>query len=403
MLPEKAPPDMYEPREDSQLLLRLVPAYAKGRVLDMGTGTGILAAEAAKHTPDVTGADIDSLAVKYCRQTHPKIRFVISDLFSSLGSARYDLVIFNPPYLPSEKKAPDIALDGGKHGHELIGRFLDSLPRHISEGGKALLLYSSLTGVQAVQRHLERNSLTQKIVATEKLDFETLYAAVVELSEFASRLKKRGICRLRLFAKGRRGEVYTGKVRGKLVAIKRKRKESTAVGRIENEAKVLEFVNHLGIGPKLLWKEHDCFAYWFAQGKYILDFLRAAGKDEAIGVLCDVLCQAHALDRHNISKGEMHRLHRHIIVSKRTVMIDFERARRTDKPKNVTQFCQFVKSQQGLLAQKKIFISMQQLKDAAWEYSRTRDIESLRQVLGCARKYGRSAVRSQGEKLPPTK
>ena len=83
---------MYEPREDSFLLQKYVRKYAKGIVLDMGTGSGIQAEEAAKSKKvvKVYGVDIDEESIVYCikNQKSKKIVYAVSDLFSLFRNDR---------------------------------------------------------------------------------------------------------------------------------------------------------------------------------------------------------------------------------------------------------------------------------------------------------------------------
>ena len=59
---------VYQPREDSYLMQKVIKEYADGRVLDMGTGTGILAKEAAKTAISVIAADINHVSIEFCRK-----------------------------------------------------------------------------------------------------------------------------------------------------------------------------------------------------------------------------------------------------------------------------------------------------------------------------------------------
>ena len=92
---------IYEPSEDSYLLAKYVDKFSKGKVLDLGTGSGIQAETALKHTKEVLATDISKEAVKFVKKKGIKAR--ISDLFSNINE-KFDLIIFNPPYLPREKK-----------------------------------------------------------------------------------------------------------------------------------------------------------------------------------------------------------------------------------------------------------------------------------------------------------
>ncbi|MEM3827422.1 MAG: methyltransferase [Candidatus Micrarchaeaceae archaeon] len=145
---------VYYPREDSYLLAEAVEKYAFGNVLDMGTGTGIQGITAAKLGCKVVFADLQEKALE-CARHNAAINgvsgeFVRSNLFSAIGS-KFDTIIFNPPYLPSEEvedSAADPSLDGGKDGRVFIDAFLASFRGFLNPGGLALLVESSLNGYE---------------------------------------------------------------------------------------------------------------------------------------------------------------------------------------------------------------------------------------------------------------
>ncbi|MFH1770283.1 MAG: HemK2/MTQ2 family protein methyltransferase [archaeon] len=161
---------IYEPREDSFLLQKHIKDYAKGSVLDMGTGSGILAEEAIKYTDKVLAADINKEAIK----KHSKIEFRQSNLFSNVKES-FDLIIFNPPYLPSCAKDSDIALDGGKEGYELIEKFLKQAKKHLNKNGVILLLFSSFSKKEKIDKVLKEENYSYKEIAKEHIHFEDLY------------------------------------------------------------------------------------------------------------------------------------------------------------------------------------------------------------------------------------
>src|SRR3990172_5688542 len=87
---------VYEPQEDSFLLKEFVKRYAKGVVLDMGTGSGLQAREAShsKKTIKVFAVDIDKAAIKAARdysdhKRHKKVTWHVSDLFAQFRSRKY--------------------------------------------------------------------------------------------------------------------------------------------------------------------------------------------------------------------------------------------------------------------------------------------------------------------------
>lgn len=191
--------EIYEPREDSFLLLKEVGKFAKGRVLDMGTGTGILAEEAAKKAEHVLAADINKKAINYCKKNikNKKIKFVVSDLFSNV-KGKFDLIIFNPPYLPADPRVKDLTIDGGKKGHEIIEKFLNTIHHYLYSSGKILLVFSSLTGKEKVKDIIKKEDFNYKELSKQKLYFEELYVYLIS-EDGEKRLFKNSIDRLRDF------------------------------------------------------------------------------------------------------------------------------------------------------------------------------------------------------------
>ena len=255
---------VYEPSEDSFLLLKHVGKYANGIVLDMGTGSGILAEEAAKTAEMVYAADIDGKAVDYCKKRFKqkqlkskKIIVVQSDLFSYFAkkSIKFDLIIFNPPYLPADpnSKVKDIALDGGKHGYEVLEEFLNQMPDYLKDNGKCIILFSSLTKKEKVDDIIAKKLLVAKQIDSEKLDFEELFVYEIGKSSVLIELAKNKITDLCYFAKGKRGLVFTGKLGKTKIAVKIKNPDSRALNRMNFEAEMLEKLNKHNIGPKLLF------------------------------------------------------------------------------------------------------------------------------------------------------
>ncbi|MBL7052023.1 MAG: methyltransferase [Nanoarchaeota archaeon] len=137
---------MYEPREDSFLLKKHVKKLVSGKVLDVGTGSGIQALAALENTKEVLAVDISEEVVEYCKKKN--INVIQSDLFEKI-EGKFDWIIFNPPYLPEDPREPEdskLATTGGKKGDEILKRFLVDAKDYLNENGKILVLISSLTG-----------------------------------------------------------------------------------------------------------------------------------------------------------------------------------------------------------------------------------------------------------------
>jgi release factor glutamine methyltransferase len=141
--------DVYRPAEDSYLLATYVESLVSGNVLDLGTGSGIQAVTAAlkPEVESVLAVDINPEALREAEKraidagVPGKVSFLLSDLFDEVNG-RYDWIIFNSPYLPSDGEADEHAWAGGA---ELIERFLGGARDHLEPGGSILLIYSDLS------------------------------------------------------------------------------------------------------------------------------------------------------------------------------------------------------------------------------------------------------------------
>ena len=164
----------YEPCEDSYLLQKEVGKFAKGRCLDVGTGSGIQAVEAKKFSDDITAVDIDPDVIKYCTSKHKGINFILSDLFEKVGGS-FDLITFNAPYLPQDPEdVEDIQVYGGPDGHEVTERFLIGAKEHLKKDGVILLLISSFTTPQVVELILKGEGYSFEVIAKQHVSFEDL-------------------------------------------------------------------------------------------------------------------------------------------------------------------------------------------------------------------------------------
>ena len=166
---------IYRPAEDSFLLESQISIYARDKaVLDMGTGSGILAKSALNSkASSVASADINPEAKDHLPK---EIRFIESDLFSNISDS-YDLIIFNPPYLPEDQREPQdskLATTAGKRGDEIILEFIKQAPNYLNPNGKILLLLSSLTPLDKINKLFKKLNFSKKVIAKKKLFMEEL-------------------------------------------------------------------------------------------------------------------------------------------------------------------------------------------------------------------------------------
>jgi release factor glutamine methyltransferase len=178
-------PPIYAPSDDSFLMIEPIAGHQlRGKkVLDVGTGSGILGLYCAMQGAHVTATDIDELAVteagRNAERLGVQLELLVSDLFSNVPG-RFDLVLFNPPYLPSEH-IEDRSVDGGPKGTLVADRFLNQLGDHLEKNGCALLLLSSLNDPASVK--LRHGAYEFSTVARRQLFFEELEVLRVRLRD----------------------------------------------------------------------------------------------------------------------------------------------------------------------------------------------------------------------------
>jgi len=172
--------EVYQPAEDSRLLAEVAIERVESgeRVLDVGTGSGYVADRVAGETgADVIAADVNPHA---CRAASERgLSAVRADLVAPFRDGAFDRVLFNPPYLPADEDAArddwmEIALSGGETGRAVVDPFLDAVGRVLAPGGEALLLVSSLTGVEEVVDRAAANGFSVAALRDESHPFETL-------------------------------------------------------------------------------------------------------------------------------------------------------------------------------------------------------------------------------------
>lgn len=177
---------VYQPAEDSHLLAETVAEKVDGdqAVLDVGTGSGYVAAYVRAQTAaSVLGVDLNPLACENARSRG--LLVVRGDLVSSFQRDSFDVVCFNPPYLPSAPEGVwddwmEKAVTGGDDGREVIEEFLGDVGRVLRPDGAAFLLISSVTGLDEVRDAARDAGFESAIIAEESHSFEKLF--VLELA-----------------------------------------------------------------------------------------------------------------------------------------------------------------------------------------------------------------------------
>lgn len=172
-LPLRVTPDVLIPRPDTETLVRAALAAAPGakRVLDFGTGSGAIAAALAGELPDATlvAVDASAAALDVARANFEalglaaRVESRVADSLAALAGGGFDLVVTNPPYVPSaelETLAPELghepraALDGGSDGLDLIREIAREVGAALSAQPAALLLEVGAGQAPAVSKIL---------------------------------------------------------------------------------------------------------------------------------------------------------------------------------------------------------------------------------------------------------
>lgn len=177
---------VYQPAEDTRLLFdaALDRVGRHHRVLEVGTGSGFIAARLAVETgATVVASDVNPHACRTAREQAVEagvdVGVVRADLVSPFPADAFDRVVFNPPYLPADPDGArddwmERALSGGEDGRAVVEPFLDDLARVLRPDGIGVLLVSTLTGIGEVARYADDRGLHARTVAEEAHPYERL-------------------------------------------------------------------------------------------------------------------------------------------------------------------------------------------------------------------------------------
>lgn len=167
-------PSVFIPRPETEILVENTLRLIKDKrlnapyVLDIGTGSGAIAVSLTKYNTSckIVASDISEDALKVARDNaifngvDQRIKFILADLFLGIGRhERFDLIISNPPYIPSDdydnlpfevKQEPRIALGGGREGLDFYKNIIPESVERLSRNGY-LILEMSLGQSEAIR------------------------------------------------------------------------------------------------------------------------------------------------------------------------------------------------------------------------------------------------------------
>ena len=182
---------VYTPDDDSYLLIDSISPNDSSKALEIGVGSGIVSLNLAKKVDEVFGCDINPFALELSKKNASlnhinNLYLFSSNLFSSIKiGTLFDIIVFNPPYLPVDsppRNYIDLSYNGGIDGGEYIRKFLNYFGMYLSPKGRAYLLQSSLYPLELTKKSLRLNHYDFEIINSLKLDFETLYVLEIRFA-----------------------------------------------------------------------------------------------------------------------------------------------------------------------------------------------------------------------------
>jgi release factor glutamine methyltransferase len=149
-------PDVLIPRPETEHVVEVALRLARGaaRILDIGTGSGALAATlqletgAAAWATDISPAAA-TVARENARRLGANVTVIVCDLLDAIRGQTFDLIVSNPPYVPATQREglqrevrdwePEVALFAGASGFEIYDRIAADAPRVLRPGGWLIL------------------------------------------------------------------------------------------------------------------------------------------------------------------------------------------------------------------------------------------------------------------------
>ena len=176
--------NVYVPAEDSYLLAENLEIKEGQSVLEIGTGSGIVAMYASRLTDKITVSDINFNACELARKNFEdnnieNIEILFGNMFEPVENRKFDVILFNTPYLPTEDDEViddtiNYAFDGGLNGRKVIDLFLNEVRNHLNDGGIVQMIQSSLSGNEETLEKLDNLGFIAEIKASEHFFFEDI-------------------------------------------------------------------------------------------------------------------------------------------------------------------------------------------------------------------------------------
>lgn len=162
----------YLSREDSELLRQALQSYSGNCCLEIGFGYGSNLLSLQRRFALIIGTDVQRTdGIERLRESG--MDAVLADGATCFRPWSFDLVIINPPYLPSEEIL-DKTVDGGRGGFEVARHLLGHALSVLRSEGKILVVLSSETSKDDFDLFCKIQGLSTRLVSSKRLFFETL-------------------------------------------------------------------------------------------------------------------------------------------------------------------------------------------------------------------------------------
>lgn len=170
---------VYSPSDDTFLLLEIMDLDGDENVLEIGCGSGFISLHCALKGCKVMSVDLSRKAIENtlynANRNGLDIDTAVMDMFSGL-SGRWDVIIFNPPYLPNENGLEfDHRWDGGERGDEALTRFLSEAQKYLKEEGYVYTVFSDRAPLENIEALIDKRYILLR-TRSKTFSFETIYA-----------------------------------------------------------------------------------------------------------------------------------------------------------------------------------------------------------------------------------
>lgn len=382
--------NVYEPEEDSKLLLRHVCSELKSKILsdknkvlnvcEIGVGSGFVLSNVSKEFSNFNyfGSDINPDAISLTQSEFDELGKAVilknSSLFSGFDSStKFDCVFFNTPYFPFEDSDDSLeklsfkerAIYGGKYGYEVLEDFVLSVNDYLNPKAICLMVFSSLTDLSYIEKLLDKNLFSHIILEEENSFFEKIYCLKFWRNDVLEEVCSLGVSSIKYLASGKHSMVLDGFYDSISVIIKTGLAQHLSKeGFFEEKMKDEDFVPEMFFsGDKYVVREK-------VLGDRIIDFFQKCDSKSLVIVLDRILQITQRMDELNINKFEMTNPYKHIYVdsSLKVMFIDFERCIFSETPKNTTQVLQYFRRNMPLFEEYGLKLSEDKIMSISKKY-----------------------------------